>query len=112
MSAVPSVHASLRLRERALFVPLRPPEHEEVEALLACIVTRVLPCAERHFNGRGDDLAHDVMAVLAALMPRMGVSVAVRMMPVPKPPMPPMIAEPKETTMTSMSRFGERSIAG
>ena len=52
--------------ERPSFVPLDPPEHSELEALLARIVQRVRRCVERHCEGRDDHFAADVLAALAA----------------------------------------------
>jgi hypothetical protein len=52
--------------ERASFIELPPPAHAEVEALLARVVVRVLRCVEKHFAGRADELAHDVMDLLAS----------------------------------------------
>jgi hypothetical protein len=52
--------------ERASFVALPPPSRDDVEALLVRIVKRVLRCVAKHFEGRSDDLADDVMALIAA----------------------------------------------
>ena len=52
--------------ERASFIALPPPSRQDVEALLARVAVRVVRCVEKHFDGRSDDLANDVMALLAA----------------------------------------------
>ena len=52
--------------ERASFIGLPPPARVDVEALLARVVVRVRRCVEKHFAGRTDELANEVMDLLAS----------------------------------------------
>jgi len=52
--------------ERASFIALPPPTRVDVETLLARVVVRVLRCVEKHFAGRGDELANKIMDLLAS----------------------------------------------
>ena len=58
--------------ERALFIALPPPKTEEVERLLARVVTRVKRCMTRCFEGRSDDDAMDALAAASMASPKDG----------------------------------------
>ena len=58
--------------ERASFIALPPPKTEEVERLLARVVTRVKRCMTRCFEGRSDDDAMDALAAASMASPKDG----------------------------------------
>ena len=53
-------------QQRAAFIGLPPPAHDDIERLLAMVVRRVTRCMARHFEGRTDDFAVGALDALAA----------------------------------------------